>query len=236
MDNDIKRLSRLTSILILLQTRRLVTSTFLAEKFGISTRTIYRDIRALEQSGVPIVTEEGKGYSLMEGYRIAPVTFTGREANALITAEHVVLKNKDSSFIKDYSDAIVKVKSVLRQTTKDKANLLSDRIAVAAGHDGANSKHLSDVQFAITNFERTIITYQKVDGSDATTRKIEPFALLCTSGNWLLVAWCDLRKEFRIFRIDRIKSLQLLDEKFDPHQMTLQDFFAHIEKQKPPVT
>ena len=75
-DNDTKRLSRLTAILTQLQTKRLLTATALADKFGVSVRTIYRDIRALEQAGVPILTEDGKGYTLMEGYRIPPVMFT----------------------------------------------------------------------------------------------------------------------------------------------------------------
>ena len=85
-DNDIKRLSRLTAILTQLQTKRILTSTTLAEKFGVSIRTIYRDIKALEQAGIPILTEDGKGYSLMEGYRIPPVMFTENEANAIIGA------------------------------------------------------------------------------------------------------------------------------------------------------
>lgn len=103
-DNDTTRLSRLTAILTQLQTKRLLTATILAEKFNVSIRTIYRDIRTLEQAGVPIITEEGKGYSLMEGYRVPPVMFTEAQANALITAEQLVLQNKDTSFIKDYTD------------------------------------------------------------------------------------------------------------------------------------
>lgn len=74
--NDIKRLSRLIAILTQLQTKRLLTATQLADKFSVSIRTIYRDIRALEQAGVPIITEDGKGYTLMEGYRVPPVMFT----------------------------------------------------------------------------------------------------------------------------------------------------------------
>ena len=86
-DNDTKRLSRLVAILTQLQTRRLITSTKLAEKFGVSTRTIYRDLKALEQAGVPILTEDGKGYTLMEGYKIPPIMFSENQANALILAE-----------------------------------------------------------------------------------------------------------------------------------------------------
>jgi len=103
-DNDTTRLSRLTAILTQLQTKRLLTATILAEKFNVSIRTIYRDIRTLEQAGVPIITEEGKGYSLMEGYRVPPVMFTEAQANALVTAEQLVPQNKDTSFIKDYTD------------------------------------------------------------------------------------------------------------------------------------
>src|SRR6187551_2284339 len=126
-DNDTKRLSRLTSILTQLQTKRLTTATSLADKFHVSIRTIYRDIRALEQAGVPILIEDGKGYTLMDGYIIPPVMFSESQANALILAEQLVLKNKDTSFIKDYTEAIAKIKAVLRPLEKDKANLLADR-------------------------------------------------------------------------------------------------------------
>ncbi|MNQ27481.1 bifunctional biotin--[acetyl-CoA-carboxylase] synthetase/biotin operon repressor [compost metagenome] len=234
-ENDTKRLSRLTSILIQLQTKRLITATTLADKFNVSVRTIYRDIRALEQSGVPIITEEGKGYSLMEGYKIPPVTFTENEANALITAEQFVLKNKDASFIKDYSDAISKVKSVLRQTTKDNANLLSDRIAISQNNSNSiTSNYLSSLQLALTNFNLTAIEYQKLDTEEITKRTIEPFALLSTQENWLLVAWCRSRKAFRIFRVDRIKNLQIQNEKFEPHKLTLKEYFALSEKKIDP--
>ncbi|MHA4808969.1 helix-turn-helix transcriptional regulator [Flavitalea flava] len=227
IDNDTTRLSRLTAILIQLQTKKLITATILADKFNVSVRTIYRDIRALEQSGVPILTEEGKGYSLMEGYRIPPVSLTESEANALITAEQFVLKNRDASFVKEYTGAISKIKSVLGQTTKENANLLSDRIAISQNNtNDRTSNYLSTLQLALTNFSLTKIDYQKQDAKETSTRIIEPFALLSTQENWLLVAWCRLRKEFRLFRLDRIKNLQIQSEKFEPHKMTLKEYFA----------
>jgi len=230
-DNDTKRLSRLTSILIQLQTKRLITATTLADKFGVSIRSIYRDIRALEQSGVPIITEDGKGYTLMEGYRIPPVTFTESEANALITAEQFVLKNKDASFVNDYIEAISKIKSVLRQTTKENANLLSDRIAFSQNNSfQRTSNYLSVLQLALTNFNLTTIEYQNPDSNETTKRTVEPFALLSTQENWLLVAWCRLRKAFRIFRLDRIKKLHIQSEKFEPHKMTLKEYFERYGK------
>lgn len=223
-DNDTKRLSRLTAILTQLQTKRLLTATKLAEKFNVSVRTIYRDIRTLEQAGVPILTEEGKGYTLMEGYRVPPIMFTEAQANALITAEQLVLKNKDTSFIKDYIEAIEKIKAVLKYNIQDKANLLSERTRFDQNNFlERNSSNLSDLQFALTNFRTTKIEYTN-EQNKTTIRNIEPFALLNTE-NWLLVAYCRLRKEFRFFRLDRINKLEILDDKFEPHKMTLQEYF-----------
>ena len=223
-DNDTKRLSRLTAILTQLQTKRLLTATALAAKFSVSVRTIYRDIRALEQAGVPIITEDGKGYTLMEGYRVPPVMFTEAQANALITAEQLFLKNKDTSFIKEYSEAVEKIKSVLKYSIQDKANLLSERTRFDQNiNRERNSNNLSELQFALTNFRLTKIEYTN-EQNKTTTRHIEPFALLSTE-NWLLVAYCCLRKEFRFFRLDRIKKLEVLTDKFEPHGMTLQEYF-----------
>lgn len=226
MDNtDTKRLSRLTAILTQLQTRRILTASELASKFSVSVRTIYRDIRALEQAGVPILTEEGKGYTLMEHYRLPPIAFTESQANALIIAEQLVLKNKDTSFIKDYSEAIDKIKAVLKHSVKDKANLLAERTRFDQNlNRERNSNNLSELQFALTNFNLIKIEYTN-EAEKTTARLVEPFALLSTQENWLLVAWCRLRKEFRYFRLDRIKKLELLSEKFTPHKMTLQEYF-----------
>jgi len=224
LDHDTKRISRLTAIVTQFQTKKLLTAPELAGKFAVSVRTIYRDIKALEKAGVPILTEDGKGYSLMEGYRIPPIMFTENQANALILAEQLVLKNKDTSFIKDYSEAIDKIKAVLKHSQKDKANLLTERTRFAENYNNErSSSNLSDLQFALTNFCVVMVEYVNENGK-SSTRLIEPFALLSTQ-NWLLVAWCRLREEFRYFRLDRIQKLELLNEKFTPHPLTLQQFF-----------
>ncbi|MCC7317509.1 MAG: YafY family transcriptional regulator [Bacteroidales bacterium] len=224
-DHDFKRLNRLTAIQNFLQTRRLVTATALAARFDVSTRTIYRDIRALEQSGVPIVTEDGKGYSLMEGYRLPPVMFTESQANALVLAEQLVLKNPDASFVKDYSEAIEKIKSILRQNVKDKANLLAQRTIFSHNQNEERSSHIvSDLQVALTNFNLVKIEYTN-EANEPSTREIEPFALLGMTEKWLLVAWCRLRGDFRFFRLDRINKLEILAGQFAPHKMTLQEYF-----------
>ncbi len=222
--DDIKRISRLTAILTQLQTKRRLTAASLSEKFGVSTRTIYRDLKALEKAGVPILTEEGKGYTLMEGYKIPPVMFTEKQANALILAEQLVLKNKDDSFVKDYSEAIDKIKSILRYTIKDKANLLANRTQYnQVINQERSSNNLSDLQNALTNYNLVRIQYINKEGT-ATNRLIEPFAVL-SAENWYLVAWCRLRKEFRFFRLDRIQKMEILSENFEPHNLTLQEYF-----------
>jgi predicted DNA-binding transcriptional regulator YafY len=222
--SEVNRLSRLTAILVQLQTKRIITATELSEKFQVSKRTIYRDVKALEKAGVPVLTEEGKGYTLMEGYRIPPVMFTEKQVNALILAEQLVLKSKDASFVADYAEAIDKIKSILRYTVQDKANLLADRTKYnEALNQERNSSNLSDLQNALTNYKLVKIRYLNKEGS-ATDRIIEPFAVL-SAENWYLIAWCRLRKEFRFFRPDRIQKMEVLSENFEPHKLTLQEYF-----------
>ncbi|WP_262706892.1 helix-turn-helix transcriptional regulator [Taibaiella koreensis] len=208
-----------------LQTKRLITARSLADKFNVTTRTIYRDIKTLEQAGVPILTEEGKGYTLMEGYKMPPVMFSESQANALILAEQLVLKNKDASFIRDYTEAIDKVKAVLRQSEKEKANLLADRTRFEQNiNRERNSNNISQVQYALTNFYLMSIDYIN-ENNKTSNRIVEPFALISTTENWLLIAWCRLRNAFRYFRLDRITKMKVLPEKFEQHKMTLQEYF-----------
>ncbi len=224
-DGDVKRLSRLAAITTQLQAKSLVTATELAARFSVSVRTIYRDIRALESSGIPVYTEEGKGYRLVEGYRLPPIMFTESEANALVMVEQLVLNNKDSSLVKDYSDAIDKIKSSLNSEHKARVNLLSDRTQFSKMKElEKNSDHLSTLQYALTNFFLIDIGYTD-EANRLTQRRIEPFALLSTRNSWILVAWCRLREDFRNFRLDRIQTLDRLLETFTPHDMTLEDYF-----------
>lgn len=237
-DNDTKRLSRLIAILTILQTKRLLTASELAKKFSVSIRTIYRDMKALEQAGVPILTEDGKGYALMEGYRIPPVMFTETEAYALITAEQLIKKNADASLVKEYTEAISKIKSILRNNAKDKANLLSNRI-VSGQNTNSNrtSNNLSILQLALTNFNLVKIKYYSPDIEKMTERVIEPFAVYTSQENWLLIAFCRLRNDYRAFRLDRIESLQVQNQTFEPHKMTFEEYFEICRKKcAPPLT
>lgn len=228
---DKPRLSRLTAILTQLQSKRIVTATFLAERHNVSVRTIYRDIRTLERSGIPIITEEGKGYSIMEGYHLPPVLFTEEEANALITAERLLIKNKDQSLTENVSSAIEKIKAILRYSQKGNADLLTERVYFGGNNkEEKSSNNLMQIQSAIIHFQVVKITYVS-SAQKRTTRNIEPFAIYSIHGNFLLIAFCRMRENFRAFRIDFIESLVPQNETFPPHNMTIKKYFEEYVKQ-----
>ena len=224
------RLSRLTAIITQLQSKKSITATYLAEKHNVSVRTIYRDIRALEKSGIPIITEEGKGYSIMEGYHLPPVLFTENEANALITIEQLAIRNKDQSLSENVSSAIDKIRSTLKYSQKGDVDLLADRIYFG-GNQGQekSSNNLMQIQSALIHFQLLKIVYQSSE-KKRTTRDIEPFDFYSINGNFLLIAFCRLRADFRVFRIDFIETLVLQDETFTPHNMTMKAYFEKYVK------
>lgn len=230
-DNETSRLSRLVALLMQLQSKKILTATEASKKFGVSIRTIYRDIKALEQAGVPILIAEGKGYSLMEGYRLPPVMFTEGEANAFITAEKLVLLNKDTSLTKNYSEGITKLRSVLRSGIKDKMELLSERVEFQQNTDlNEKSNLLSSIQIALTNFNVIKLEYYSPGNDEITNRHIEPFALINNVGdNWYLIALCRLRRDFRLFRFDRIKKMEITDHKFTPHKISLPEYLERYK-------
>ncbi len=234
-DKEKPRLSRLTAIITQLQSKRIVTASFLAERHKVSVRTIYRDIRTLEKSGIPIVTEEGIGYSLMEGYHLPPVLFTEDEANALITVEKLVIRNRDKSFSENVSSAIEKIKATLRSSQQGNAELLADRIYFGGNqNEESTSNNLMQIQSAIIHFQVLQMEYHSSQ-KKRSTRVIEPFAIYSINGNFLLIAFCRLREDFRVFRIDYIKSLVPQNETFTPHNMTMQKYFEeYVQKQNHP--
>jgi predicted DNA-binding transcriptional regulator YafY len=230
MASDKPRLTRLTAIITQLQSKRMVTARDIAEKHQVSIRTVYRDIRTLESSGIPIITEEGKGYSIMEGYKLPPVMFTEEETQALITAELLLLKNKDLSLAKHYQSALTKIKSVLKISHQTKAEFLSDRIQIRDNPTlEKTSDHLIQLQSAITHFKTVKINYLSLDNF-RSERKVEPFAVYTTQGNWILIAFCQLKKDFRAFRLDRIQSLILTGQNFAPHSLTLNEYLENCRK------
>ncbi len=223
---NISRLSRLTSILLKLQSLSTVKVAQLANAFGVSKRTIYRDLTAFEQAGVPLVSSEGEGFRLMEGYVIPPVMFTESEANALIFGKKMIDKTKDKSLIREFNSAIDKIRSVLRTSEKEKADFLTHRTIIGKNwQDKTTSGFLAEIQKALTNFRVIQIQYKKEGEKKLSPRDIEPFAIYHNmEENWVVIAWCRLRKQYRNFRLDRIQKLTLKDEHFPPHKMNMEQY------------
>ncbi len=227
MDSDkIPRLSRLTSILVKLQSRPYVSVKHLSAEFGTSVRTIYRDLSALEEGGVPITTVEGKGYTLVDGFSVPPVMFTESEANAVVLAEKMVAQTKDESLIIEFNKAADKIKAVLRSKQKEKIEFLANRIIIGKNWKGSiTSSYLSQIQQALTDLLVVRLHYVKEGDSNALKRNVEPFAIYHnTAENWVLIAWCRLRKDFRTFRLDRMAKLTVLTEKFSAHDLSLAEY------------
>ena len=233
LDNDIKRLTRLTAILTQLQSKRLVTATKLADKYSVSVRTIYRDIRALESAGVPIITEEGKGFSLMDGYRLPPIMLTETEANALITAEIFIQSGGDKSLIDEFSSVTAKIKAILPKKDKVRIETLESKMGITNTYidNTPKSKILIQVQNAMLEYETVKINYCD-KAKNETVRCIEPFAVYTNSKNdWIVVAFCLIRKDFREFLLKNIKQIEFTKIKFKPQKITFEKYLneKHVE-------
>jgi len=223
-------LSRLLAILTILKSKRLVTGPELAERFEVSLRTIYRDIRKLEESGVPIISIEGRGYSIMEGYMVAPIMFDELEVNALITAEQLIAKTNDDSLIAHFDQTLTKIKSVFKSSLQEQGEMLDRKMVVLKSRsEEYKSSSLSYIQLAITNFRVLDIGYVAKD-KDPTFRKIEPLAIYSINEKWIVIGWCRLRDDYRSFRLDRILHFKLLEEQFPDRDFDLGKYFTECEE------
>ncbi len=201
------RVDRLLGILTLLQSKKFVPAEKIAGKFNISIRTVYRDIKALVELGIPVSFEASKGYFVVQGYFLPPVSFSSEEANALLLSEALVYGFADRSIQKHYSTALSKVKAVLRSSQKDTLEILDDGIRLQMHPNMAlNVDYLSTLQHAIGN--KHIISIEYKDSKDElTNRKLEPIGLIFYAFNWHLIGWCHTRKDYRDFKVARIASL-----------------------------
>jgi len=225
-------LSRLLSILTILKSKRIITGTELAKKFDVSLRTIYRDIKKLEASGVPIMTIEGRGYSIMEGYLVAPIMFDEMEVNALITAEQLIASTNDDSLIQHFEQTLQKIKSVFKSSLQSQGEFLNSKMAVFKNpFKEAKSSSLSYIQMAVINFRVTELTYQALE-QEVSHRKIEPLAIYSYDEKWIVIAWCRLREDYRSFRLDRIKHFKVLEETFEDRKFDLRSYFIACDEKE----
>ncbi len=223
------RLTRITSILIHLQSKKVVTAKEIANRFEISLRTVYRDIKTLQESGVPIGSENGIGYFIVEGYSLPPIMITQEEANALIVSEKLILNQGDTSLKKDFNSLLFKIKSVLRNFEKDNISRLKNRITPSTTKETFESNSLSVMQKAITNTVVVQIKYHSFYKDEITLREIEPLGIYFTEKAWVVVAYCRLRKEVREFRLDRVIESNTTSQNFDYQEdFNLSNYFSEL--------
>jgi predicted DNA-binding transcriptional regulator YafY len=228
------RIDRITAILIQLQSRRVVKAQDIAERFGISLRTVYRDIKTLEEAGVPLLGEAGIGYSIMDGYRLPPVMFTEEEATAFITAEKFIEKNTDKSTTENYKSAMYKIRAVLRSNEKEMLENMEDHIHVlqhySPFHAGSVNNSIESILKSISKKEIVHIHYKSLGSSEMTKREIEPIGIFYAGGYWHTIAFCHLRNDYRDFRVDRISMIRTTGEKFRKKHPSLKDYLEQMYK------
>lgn len=223
------RIDRLFGILILLQSRKYTTADKIADQFEISVRTVYRDIKALSEQGIPISFEQPKGYYIVQGYFLPPVSFNTDEANALLIMERLVSGFADKSIFNHYTTALNKVKAVLRSSQREKLEHLNEKIMLQLPSSMTNEfEYLSLLQNAIS--AQCIIEIEYKNQEELSSkREIEPIGLIFYAFNWHLIAWCHLRNEYRDFRVSRIVKIRCHDTPFrkKPH-MPLNDYMKML--------
>lgn len=236
--DSIKRFDRIVSILVQLQSKRIVKAQELADRFNVSLRTVYRDVRTLEASGVPIISEAGVGYSIMEGYRLPPVMFTKEEAGSFVAAEKLMQKFVDKSLGSYHESAMLKIKSVLRGREKDWISALEMQITVDQSQElfNKNLPNALEILFeSIAERKQFFLKYQSLQSEHPSERHIEPVGLYHENNFWYLLGYCHYRKEYRQFRTDRMLGIKRTEIPFTKTHGNLEDHLVKtdtIEKTK----
>ncbi len=230
------RIDRLTAILTQLQAKRLVKASEIAKRFNISLRTVYRDMRALEETGVPILGEAGMGYSLVEGYRLPPIMFTKEEALAFLMAEKIVEKITDKHNSQQIQSAMFKIKAVLRTAEKEVLDDVAENIEIVKKRNSlvakGQSNALQTILGSVSDRKVLSILYTTFVEEQTTERLIEPVGIYYAYEQWYLIAYCRLRKAYRTFRVDRIASLKVSTEKFKNKHPSLKTYLDTIEEKE----
>lgn len=207
-----RRADRLFDIIQLLRRNHLSRAQDLAAALEVSERTIYRDIRDLIASGVPIEGEAGVGYVLQAGFDMPPLMFTETELEALVLGARIVESSADNELARAASDVIAKVESVIPERLRD----YMARVALLAPKD----RYMEPVRFDIAALRHALREQHKVhfaytDGiGELSERTVRPLSLAYFGPVWMLAAWCELRQDFRVFRLDRIDAFRVLSERF----------------------
>lgn len=212
------RIDRLNALLIHLQSKPRVPISELEERFEVGRRTVFRDIRSLIDSGVPIGGDAGEGYFIVDGYHLPPVVFNKEEASAILMGAKFIERSADPHTIQAFEKAMFKIKAVLKYSDKEFLDNLEDRVTIRPGPspNPTPDSHIAEIQLAIATNRLINILYYSHYSDSTTQREVEPLGMVFYSGRWHLIAYCRLRKDLRDFRADRIQKVKVLAESIDP--------------------
>jgi predicted DNA-binding transcriptional regulator YafY len=216
---------RLFQIVQLIRGRRLTTARWLAERLELSERTIYRDIAQLQAQGVPIEGEAGVGYRLGRGFDLPPLMFTLEEARALAAAVQLAQQWLDPEMAASSEAALSRVRSVLPVGVREQTRR-SHVVVPASGLSEMVRSSMQLVRHASQTKHKVRVKYRDANES-RSERVLRPLALFYWGKVWTLAAWCEARGGFRNFRVDRMETVQWLDERFEHEDgKSLDDFMA----------
>lgn len=226
-----RRADRLFQIIQLLRRRHVLTAAAIAGELEVSERTIYRDIADLVRSGVPIAGEAGVGYTLRRGFDLPPLMFTADEVEALVLGSRVVSSWADETLARAAESALARIEAALPDRLKGKVS--ESRLYAPGFHvSHAIAGTLAELRKTIDARQKVHLDYTDADGA-LTHRTVRPLGLFFWGNKWSLTAWCELRDDFRDFRLDRMGAMTPLDETFAPEAgKELDDFFRRMESRE----
>lgn len=220
-----RRADRLFQLVQLLRRSRLVTAQRIASELGVSERTVYRDVRDLTLSGVPIRGEAGVGYALAHGFDLPPLNFNEEEIEALILGARVVQSHADPALAKAADSSLAKIEMVLPEGMR--ARVGSKALLAPSLHPGRAAPSLGTLREALRS--KRVVSFDYVDKQGkGTSRRARPLALAFWGKVWSMASWCEQRQDFRSFRIDRMTNISL-GEEFQPEPgRDLDAFIQHV--------
>lgn len=212
------RIDRLFAILLLLQRKRRLRAMDLAQSFEVSERTIYRDMEALSESGVPIYGTPGEGYELVEGYFVPPLLFTPGEANALFLGGKMLASYATGELPRQAEHALAKIAVVLPPPAREEAERLTEIMDFIGPRErfDLGEPRLATLQLAVREHLVVRLRYHSYSHDETTERELEPHSLYYYAGAWYVHGYCRLRQEMRDFRLSRIEWMTLLEDAFEP--------------------
>jgi predicted DNA-binding transcriptional regulator YafY len=229
-----RRADRLFRIVQFLRAGRMQTARELARKLEVSHRTIYRDVQDLQLSGVPILGEAGVGYTLRRDYDLPPLMFDAREITALVLGSRMVIAWGDAELAEAANDALHKIEAVLTPALRDRIDavrLYAPALNPRRADDIVTRENLEQLRNAIEAIRVIEVVYRDEKGQESE-RRLRPMALLFWGNVWTLVAWCELRSDFRSFRADRFRSIQITEQTFEQERgQRYEDFLAKMRQQ-----